>query len=537
MSVTYNQEVKNQARERLLEHAIQHLTTKRVDSFLLTKDHFEKITATFNTHLAKCIGDKGFDFLNQYNWMFYGLKESWYNFYDSTCKPKTAADLKVLYLSGPEPLNDIEVLCNHGIRLENIWAVESEKDVYQSAISSLIAAGIHIKMHRGKLEEFFELVNHEFDIIYYDACTPVISPKSSPLDILKQIFINKRLTGLSALITNFAEPKDNYNWGDILGCWFSTKEISEVPEVDNDISLEFYQKKEFFSLYSQHINDHLHDYYDKFLTHFISSFAGEMMPIWQTIALGSVQNNYLLNEQRLFKKLDEIRNYTIDPTKLEDLVTEIPHYLLAVDAYPLLNWALHVRSWLPKEHTIQHFLNSKRKAVTLEDALYIGTLLKRFEEADTDFNTFILEICSERLKSILANLDFFDRYLHITCDMPMKNLLVELIYGLYGYPHIAHTGKTLAFKYRAKETWMFSNVFIFDQCRYLYDYLPTLDLWENYFENYAHQTIIKGCIDGIHRNHLNLNSSLFTWGFMEDIYGKFGAPSLPKRINLNSVSQ
>jgi len=58
----------------------------------------------------------------------------------------------------------------------------------------------------------------------------------------------------------------------------------------------------------------------------------------------------------------------------------------------------------------------------------------------------------------------------------MKNLLVELFFGLYGYPFIAHVGKALSIRYKAKETTMFSIVYVFDQCRYLYDYLPTPDL-------------------------------------------------------------
>ncbi len=58
----------------------------------------------------------------------------------------------------------------------------------------------------------------------------------------------------------------------------------------------------------------------------------------------------------------------------------------------------------------------------------------------------------------------------------MKNLIVELLFGLYGFPYIAHAGKSLSLKYKAKKTWMFSDVSIFDQCCYLYDYIPTLNL-------------------------------------------------------------
>lgn len=124
--------------------------------------------------------------------------------------------------------------------------------------------------------------------------------------------------------------------------------------------------------------------------------------------------------------------------------------------------------------------------------------------------------------------------MHLTCDIPMKNLYIELLIGLYGHPYIAHASKSISLKYKAKETWMYSDVFIFDQCRYLYDFLPTLDLWQSFFQNWAKQVIVRGCIDGIRRNHLHLNTELFKWGFIEGVYGnEFGQANLADRINLN----
>ena len=244
---TYNQRIKISAREKLITHAINSLTIGRHDSFLVSKDHLTKITDHFNELFHKAIGPEHFELHNQYNWLFFGKRNSWLEFYDSICKVKTAADLKVLYLSGPEPYNDIEVLCNNGIRLENIWAIESNKKAYDQAVTSLVDADIQIKIHRGSLAEFFELTNHEFDIIYFDACAPLLSSQQSPLEILKQIFLNKRMTGLSVLITNFAEPGDNNNWGEMLAAWFATKEYSEVPTEDDRFGMNSEEKCAHFS--------------------------------------------------------------------------------------------------------------------------------------------------------------------------------------------------------------------------------------------------------------------------------------------------
>ncbi len=534
---TYNQNVKNEAREKLVKHAIQTLTSERTDSFLVSKEHFIKITDHFNSLFFRFLGSKNFEFINEYNWLFFGGKNSWLEFYESKCKPKLASELKVLYLSGPEPYNDIDILCNNGISIKNIWAIESDKKVYEQAMQSLIEANIQIKIHRGSLAEFFELTNHEFDIVYFDACTPILSPQQSPLEIIKQLFLNKRLTGLSALITNFAEPGDNYNWGDILATWFATKEFYEVPPEDDQFGMGALEKSGAFSSYSNFINQHLDSYYDTFLTHFIPTIASEIIPMWQLSSLGSVQSNHLLNEQSLQKELKAIKTHKINAKTTKELIDEIQHYLLAIDAYPLLNWARLINENLSKDHTLRRFIDSTRKKMTIEDALYIGSLLKRFEEADTGFKTFIHNICGEKLKDTITKLDFFDRYMNLTCDIPMKNLLIELLMGIYGHPYIAHAGKTIGLKYKAKDTWMYSNVFVFDQCRYLYDFLPTLDLWESFFENYPNQTIIRGCIDEIRRNHLYLNNSLFKWGFIEDVHGQFGSSQLSERVNLNNQNK
>lgn len=537
MSETYKQEIKQISREKLITHAIDSLTSNRESSYLVTKEHLVKITEHFNSLLFRTREWNEIDFesKNLYNWLFFGEKNSWSTFYDTICKPKNANELKVLYLSGPEPYNDIDIFCNNGIRLENIWALESDKLTYNKAVESLKASDIQIKIHRGSLSEFFELTNHEFDIVYFDACSPLLSPKQSPLETLKQIFLNKRLSGLSALITNFAEPGDNYNWNEIFAAWFGTRDSLCSPDYDDEYGGTS-EKIEFYDDYCQKINLHIDSYYDKFITSFISTLGSEIIPMWQLTSLSSIQSNHLLNEQELYKTLKSIREYNCNVKSLGELVNNVQHFLLAVDAYPLLNWARIIKETFSKDHILYKFLESTRRKNTIEDALYIGSLLKRFEEGQTGFKTFVYDICGKSLKETLTNLDFFDRNMQITCDIPMKNLLIELLIGLYGHPYIAHAGKNLSIKYNAKNTWMYSDVFIFDQCRYLYDFLPTLDLWESFFQNLANQTIIRGCIDGIRRNHLQLNTSLFKWGFIEGVYdGQFGQAYLSDRINLNNV--
>ncbi len=530
---SYQQDIKQRSREKLISHAVLSLTTERASSFLVSKEHLVRITDAFNERLRQVLPEETTKNFKVYLKSFEKYKKQWLASYKNISKPKSANELKVLYLAGPEPLNDIQVLQQNGISLNNIWAVEMDKANYTEALSSLRNAKIDVKIHRGNLTDFFEYTNHEFDIIYFDACSPLISPANSPLETLRQIFDNKRLTSLSALITNFAEPGNNFDWGKIMSCWFATKLDIQVPSNPYEDSSDPMAKTGSLAEYSKVINENLPDYYGRFLRYFTACFAGEMVPIWQACSLGSIQTDYLLNEQVLFKELDKIRKNPISGTSVEEILSSIQHYRLAVDSYPLLNFARMVKEELPDNHPLHRLMSSKRRNISLEDAMYVGSLLKGIEEAATQFKTFIFDICSDRLKQILGNLDFFDRYMHIACDIPMKNLIVELLFGLYGNPYLAHAGKQLSLEYKAKSTVMYSDVYIFDQCRYLYDYLPTPDLFESFFQNFESQVIVRGCIDGILRNHYEINQCFMQWGFIEGRFGEFDYEELPDRINLN----
>lgn len=534
---SYTQPLKQTSRKLLIEHAVKSLTARRAGSFLVSGKSMHKIAAYFCEGLRQVLpGDEWAAFYEQFAVGLQAALADWDEFHKMHVRPKKAGELKVLYLSGPEPFNDMEVFREYGVRLENIWAVESDKKVYEQAVAALKEKGIQIKIHAGKLVEFFALTNHVFDIVYIDACTSITSRSQSQLELLKLLFQHKRLTPLSALITNFAEPGADDDASKALATWFSTKQYHGVPPEDERWQDFIFEKSSGFNEYAAHIESHLPAYYSFFLTHFIPSLAAEIVPVWQTCSLRSVQNNYLLNEQALAREMKKIKSAEIMGTKPEELLATIPHFLLSMDAYPLLSWVRNVKEQLPKNHAWQNFIKEGINKMAMEDAMYTGSLLKRFEEGRSGFRTFIYDICSERFRDILSRLDFFDRHFGIACDIPMKNLMVELLIGLYGYPYIAHAGKTLSLKYKAKQTWMYANVFVFDQCRYLYDFMPTVDLWSDFFDDYPKQTIQRGCIDGIRRNHAALNNELFLWGFMAEDGGAFGSSPLAPRINLNDWS-
>ncbi len=74
-NTTYKQDIKNISREKLIKHAISSLTGKRMDSYLVTKEHLENITEHFNSILFRTCQWRDLDIedKNLYNPDFDGL--------------------------------------------------------------------------------------------------------------------------------------------------------------------------------------------------------------------------------------------------------------------------------------------------------------------------------------------------------------------------------------------------------------------------------------------------------------------------------
>ena len=525
----YNQVTKINAREQLISDAITALTVDRSNSYVIGEKNLDKILLhfkeLFHSFLVKCESTK----IDAFDEDLEKCKQNWNVHTENHINKKKASGLKVLYLSGPEPQNDINVFLKYGILINNIWAIESDKKIYESALQNLIDTGLHIKLHRGTLREFFEQTNHEFDIIYFDACSPIISPKNDPVATLKEIFSSKRLSPLSALITNFSEAKENYNWGKLLAPWFATRNDDELPRIDYKCKLEGNEKAYSIEKYGEYIDSYIDEYYDKFITHFIPTLAGEIIPLHQVISIPSVQRKYFLEDSKLVSLFNEIKNNTELGDNLKSFFKTISHFKLAINGYPLLNWVRLSKDVLDTNHSIVRFIDSKTQKISIEQSMYIGSLIKRYEESNYGFNTYTDEVCSPLFKEIIDKLNYFDREIRLTCDIPMKNLIIEFLFGIYGFPYIANTNKTYSYKYKAKKTLMYSNVFIFDQCRSLYDFIPSIEIFTEFFKSIPNQMIIRSGIDCIRRNHLYLNSNIFKWGLIEGVDEKFGWFELKER--------
>lgn len=97
-------------------------------------------------------------------------------------------------------------------------------------------------------------------------------------------------------------------------------------------------------------------------------------------------------------------------------------------------------------------------------------------------------------------------------DRPNKGIYFDLLLNQIGYPLHYVTDQLKRYKYKAKKTTMFTDVFVFDECRYLYDWVPSLNQVKSAFENKSIQYIFRFALDGLIKNRIENNNEFFFQG-------------------------
>lgn len=111
---------------------------------------------------------------------------------------------------------------------------------------------------------------------------------------------------------------------------------------------------------------------------------------------------------------------------------------------------------------------------------------------------------------------WFDAEGRFTCDVALPNLIVNALVGVYGVPSIVNTRKSQRLRYTAKTNEMFCDLFVFDQCRYFFDWLPTLETFESRFKSVPFQVLMRCIMDRIGRHNHNCDIHTFRGAAVAD---------------------
>jgi hypothetical protein len=495
----YNQEEKELARELILKNAIKSLTNRKIRPYLIKPDYVRRVKEFLLKNGSNY--DKKFaEILSEDN-----LKR-WEAFCKSNQRMKSPAELKVAYFSGPSPENDLHILTKYGVLPENVWAFESENKEYNAAVISAMESEFpFIKIYKGKIQNFFKHTPVKFDIIYLDFCGTITSKESLP--VIRELFYHQVLSSPGALITNFAFPKkenDIKKWTNTLKLcanYLVSKEFTERFEglgggmMENASALGLKPEQLWEVAKENPVN-----FYSQFITRIIFDMATVIVPYqrlyrnpatWKQFFKQDIEKTILPEDRN-----EELWTFPESHSLVTSLQNQLPfkdgvdpEELLADDNVEDINDSMDDAF----SDFLTHFTN------LLEIDGKGDRLLQNLDKLDFLLDEDQLEeYYSEKIDNISKKWKWESKY--IFCDVFMFHQLKDLLVRQLSIPYHYNTKLSKRWTYQAKETQMFADLHVFEECRYLYDWMPTIDMIENSLSIMERQLILRFALDGVHKH-------------------------------------
>ena len=124
-----------------------------------------------------------------------------------------------------------------------------------------------------------------------------------------------------------------------------------------------------------------------------------------------------------------------------------------------------------------------------------------------------------------------ERNLYQFLDKPHSNLFFDIVLNQLAYPMHNNILHNKRFQYIAKENCMFTDVTVYDECRYLYEWLPGLHQIVSSFENTSWQYVFRFALDGLVKMRQNYNNEFFFQGsIVSNTVEEFSSKKLRDRI-------
>jgi len=464
----------------MLKSAIVALTSKRHASELIIQDEL-KVTFEHFLKLIKCAYGSGYDEL------YYAAKielSEWMQF-DACCNTQREAhELKVLYLCGPSPINDLQVLLENGINIHNIWAVTGSSEDSAAAHSQLSDFNLALKIHEGSLAEFFEIYNEVFDLIYFDACGSFIGGKPSTLTPLLAIFEKQRLTPKGALITNYSAPAEDgptrERYVNLATAYFHPRD-NDIPDVVRKSDLDPAIFAADPDLLKNFIIDNLESVYSDLITCLTIDFASVILPNLRAFSMSAFSKKHTGEQKTVELLIARQTGQDIDENGLPG------DRWLSPGNYPILSFIDLLESYDNNDPLLNALRSYKRQGISFKQLISMAELAKSVVEGNWEI------LSPELLAAIKCS--WFDYSARLTCDVPLPNLLVDSLIGTYGRPYFYNPRLSRRVKYVSNVRKMYCDLFVFDQCRSFFDWFPTVQACPSRFRSIPFQIVARCLID------------------------------------------
>jgi hypothetical protein len=444
-----------------------------------------------------------------------------------------------------------------GVRIENVWAFESDRSIYAEALRKVRRQYPALKLIHGAIENFIEINPIPFDIMYLDFTSTLISRDAKPFVTIHRIFEQQALSELSVLITNVCEPDPDDEVIDFLTDYFFAQEYVEGTvfgeKTSDGINISWFvegrdprgwDRREL----RERISLNWKEAYSAFCTQYPIIYANLVQPAFRILRVPEAKRVLLEKDRSVIEKA---RLKAFDISSLIGVITDSDK----IESPPKQTQDLWGPGgdfiYMPYKFPMWFFIHSLTDSPTNLAKAWIGQYRKeekgvsRFEAVQLgDLLRNVMEgywpILSEPLRNAIPFImrALPDRDGGVFCDIPMPHLWVEAAMNQLGFPYHPNIGAHWRTRYRAKQRTMLLDAFVFDRCRSFYDWLTMTDLYDRDLAVIERQMLSRICFDAIRRQTLYVVPQLYEYGFLIGT-GKHEWASLPNlayRLDLPEVA-
>lgn len=505
MTATYKQETKNIVRHTIIRKAIEMLTTFRSQSCCVRRsyvrdlyDYFCNLSESHEQVEAKKID--------------LSYIQEWEIIHSNNLGVKRPEELSVCYLAGPEPENDFNEFISMGIKPQNIWAFECEKNTYSQALTSIDSTNfMQPKLIKTSIERFFEASPKTFDIVYIDACASLISDQHA-LRCIASMFKYHRLSSPGVLISNFAhldedKSSEKQQYIDVISRYNFIKENRNAYLVNDHGTIKLCDD---FEKEKNKVASNLMEAYGDFISAMVCNTASISIP-----SVRFCNSSYL-------HSLSSTNPIPIHKLEFQDVNTIKDNTLYKYFAMNhFINQFSTSFEGVAKIEKLANEISSQDKGYGFLSSS------KKLYDIKTDVN-----ICND----INETLSFFDKKnsMYQFLDKPNRILFFDSVINQLSHPMHYVSDKAFRLTYIAKQKRMYTDLMLFDECRYIYDWLPAIHQIPNAFSNPSWQYTFRFALDGLIKQRMNYNNEFFFQGSVVSKTAEgFEAKYMEDRIKIN----
>jgi len=459
---------------------------------------------------------------------FPGVLKRWRSYASSEYGTRLPRDLKIAYLCGPNPRNDLDCLVNLGVRIQNVWAIEADRDTSTKALEEARRSFPELKIVPFKAHAFFEMAPVKFDVVYLDFTAPLFSLDKKHFEALHSLFDCQALSDLSVVVVNSCFPDEGQGIAEFLASFVAA--MPSVPAAltedacdrDNSFDRKFERYTDGagpradtpFEFCDQLAEAGIRDLYSAFSTGYPIAYAAAVQPFLRTLKQAALRH-------RIFAKGDviaeELHRFNDIHTALSAMVGIPPREdrdrsgfrMLSPESAPL-SWWLDLCQQQPEGLVGQRWCRMYEAKlpgnISRREAVEWGDLLRCAAEG-------YLDTLSEKLFLAIQNVAraLPDRDVALFADSPTLPLWIETAVNQLGEPHHANVERHRRYAYRARKREMCLDIFVFDRCRPFYNWLPLPELYGDDLQRIERQMVARLCLDAIAKQSHELVPYALQW--------------------------